>query len=344
MKLKEWIFGVLLMGPVMLCAQNNEQILKYINDYKDLAIAEMQRSGIPASIILAQGIHETQAGTSDLVISSNNHFGIKCKSSWTGQVVYHDDDARGECFRSYTSAADSYRDHSDFLVKSPRYASLFKLNPEDYSSWAYGLKKAGYATNSRYPQILIRLIEEYDLEKYSLIAMGKLPPEETIAANPGAGEVQRKTLDGFIDSTNQNPAAANTTYPEGLFTINSARVIFAKAGVSLLSISNQYEVPLARLLEFNDMNQEDVLANDQLIFLQRKRKTGMSPVHIVQSGESLYSICQSEGIRYESVLELNRMNPGEEPVPGEKIYLQTISTTRPALRNPGYKKTVLPSS
>jgi LysM repeat protein len=342
MKLKEWIFGILLMGPIAIRAQNNEQILTYINTYKELAIEEMQRSGIPASIILAQGIHETQAGTSELVLSSNNHFGIKCKSSWTGPTVHHDDDARGECFRSYATAADSYRDHSDFLVQSPRYAFLFKLNPEDYTSWAYGLKKAGYATNAKYPQILIRLIRDYDLEKYSLIALGKLPDEGNIAAN--SGETRRDTLAGFTDSTNQIPVAVNTPYPEGLFSINSARVIFAKAGVSLLSISNQYQVPLARLLEFNDMKQEDVLTADQLIFLQRKRKTGMSPVHIVQPGESLYSICQSEGIRYESVLEFNRMNAGEEPAPGEKIYLQSAASIRPALRNLGYKKPVMPSS
>ena len=109
----------------------------------------MQRTGVPASIILAQGIHETSAGTSDLVVASNNHFGIKCKSGWTGQVVYHDDDARGECFRSYAAAKDSYRDHSDYLSQTPRYSFLFKLNPEDYESWAYGLKKAGYATNQQ---------------------------------------------------------------------------------------------------------------------------------------------------------------------------------------------------
>ena len=162
----------------ILPAQSPDQINNYINTYKFLAIAEMQRSGIPASIILAQGIHETSAGTSDLVLASNNHFGIKCKANWTGQVVYHDDDARGECFRSYAAAEDSYRDHSDYLSQTPRYAFLFKLNPEDYESWAYGLKKAGYATNVKYSQILIKLIRDYDLEKYSLIALGKLPPEK----------------------------------------------------------------------------------------------------------------------------------------------------------------------
>ena len=176
--------GISMMVLVkILPAQSPDQINQYINTYKLLAISEMQRSGVPASIILAQGIHETQAGTSDLVVASNNHFGIKCKSGWTGPVVYHDDDAKGECFRGYATAADSYHDHSDYLSQTPRYAFLFKLNPEDYESWAYGLKKAGYATNQKYSQILIKLIREYDLENYTLIAMGKLPMEESSDGN-----------------------------------------------------------------------------------------------------------------------------------------------------------------
>src|SRR5580765_8052857 len=196
MSLKLRIMVFMMMLTRILCAQNPDQINNYINTYKFLAIAEMQRSGVPASIILAQGIHETSAGTSELVVASNNHFGIKCKANWTGQVVYYDDDARGECFRSYAAAEDSYRDHSDYLSQTPRYASLFKLNPEDYESWAYGLKKAGYATNVRYSQILIRLIRDYKLEKYSLVAIGKLPPE---AAAPGnlAKEMNRPSLEGF---------------------------------------------------------------------------------------------------------------------------------------------------
>ena len=342
MNVKLWL-GVFLMGLAkLLPAQNPDLINNYINTYKFLAISEMQRSGVPAAIILAQGIHETQAGTSDLVLSSNNHFGIKCKSGWTGQVVYHDDDARGECFRSYATAADSYRDHSDYLSQTPRYAFLFKLNPEDYESWAYGLKKAGYATNLRYSQILIRLIQDYNLESYSLIALGKLPAEE-----PQEGMSAKKqmpaTLPGFTDSSLQKAAPA-TSYPEGPFSINAAKVVYVKAGVSLLSLSIQYEIPLAHLLEFNDMHQEDVLICDQLIFLQRKRKTGDSAFHIVQPGESVYSICQTEGVRYENILEYNRLKPGEEPAPGEKVYLQTLSNSKPALRNQGNAKTAIPSS
>ena|SRR5450631_1451979 len=134
MNLKLRILIPVMLVARLLPAQDSEQIISYINTYKDLAIAEEQRSGVPASIILAQGIHETQAGTSDLVIASNNHFGIKCKDNWNGKVAYHDDDARGECFRSYSCAEDSYKDHSDFLRNSPRYSFLFSIDPENYQS------------------------------------------------------------------------------------------------------------------------------------------------------------------------------------------------------------------
>ena len=127
-------------------------IQQYIDQYKDLAIAEMKRTGVPASIKLAQGIHETMAGKSELVQKSNNHFGIKCKTGWNGPSVRHTDDARNECFRKYATANESYRDHSNFLKSSGRYASLFELDPTDYEAWAKGLKAAGYATNPVYAQ------------------------------------------------------------------------------------------------------------------------------------------------------------------------------------------------
>src|SRR5579864_5391007 len=235
MRLKLQILLITISFSRWVSAQTPEQVNAYINTYKFLAIAEMQRTGVPASIILAQGIHETSAGTSDLVVASNNHFGIKCKSNWTGQTVYHDDDAKGECFRSYAIAADSYKDHSDYLKQTPRYAFLFKLNPEDYEGWAYGLKKAGYATNIKYSQILIKLIQDYDLQKYSLIAMGKLPPEK-IDSGALAKELNREIIEGFFDSTLQKPTLS-ATYPDGPFSINATKVIYVKSGVSLLSLS-----------------------------------------------------------------------------------------------------------
>lgn len=168
------VLAVLFFCGAVVAAQTIT-IQEYIDTYKDMAIREMQRVGIPASITLAQGILETEAGNSDLVRRSNNHFGIKCKSSWTGESVYHDDDEQGECFRKYNNAEDSYRDHSNFLRGSERYAFLFKLDPSDYKGWARGLKKAGYATNPRYPDILIRNIEQYNLQQYTAIALGEQP-------------------------------------------------------------------------------------------------------------------------------------------------------------------------
>src|SRR5688572_11075716 len=154
-------------------AQSSTVIKNYIDQFKDIAMEEMVRTGVPASIKLAQGIHETAAGQSSLVRKSNNHFGIKCKTGWNGESVSHDDDARGECFRKYDDPAQSYKDHSEFLKTRSHYNFLFSLDPTDYQAWAHGLKKAGYATNPKYPQIIIKLIEDYNLQDYTLIAMGK---------------------------------------------------------------------------------------------------------------------------------------------------------------------------
>ncbi len=325
---------MLLLVSLAAGAQPADVVKNYIDRYKDIAITEMQRSGIPASIILAQGIHETEAGTSELVLRSNNHFGIKCKAEWTGDVVYHDDDARGECFRSYDKPEDSYRDHSEFLKNSSRYAFLFQLKPEDYKGWAQGLKRAGYATNPKYPQILIHLVEEYQLERYTLIALGKMQADAPVASNPGAAaEVEEKESNGLTGPTAGADSASR--YPEGQFKINFTKVVFAPAGMSMLALSNQYDVPLARLYDFNDMPQTDILEAGQLVFLQRKRKTGMNPYHPVSPGETLYLICQREGVRYESLLELNSLRKGEEPAAGERISLQHIAPAKPSLRSTG---------
>ncbi len=174
-QLKRNSFIFLLLLSTFSYGQQSETVRKYIDAYKDLAMQEMLRTGVPASITLAQGIHESGAGNSKLALSSNNHFGIKCKSNWTGETVKHDDDAKGECFRKYPSPVDSYKDHSDFLKNGARYASLFTLDPEDYTGWANGLKKAGYATNPKYPQVITKLVEDYNLQQYSLIALGKIP-------------------------------------------------------------------------------------------------------------------------------------------------------------------------
>jgi hypothetical protein len=310
MKTRIAVLCLLLIALKNGNAQSSGDVLNYINAYKGIAISEMQRTGVPASISLAQGIHETLAGTSDLVRQSNNHFGIKCKDGWTGTAVYHDDDSRGECFRGYNSPLDSYKDHSDFLKNSPRYGFLFKLDPMDYEGWANGLKTAGYATNRRYSEILIRLIKEFNLQQYSQIA---------------AGKIESTAQDSLLETAQKN-------YPQETFFINRSKVIFARGGTSLLAISDQYGIPLARLLDFNDLGeQEDILQKDQLLFLQRKRKMGVTEFHIVQHGETIYDIGQAEGIRFESLMALNQLSNGEKPAAGEKMYLKFPAPSKPML-------------
>lgn len=327
-----------LLAGSRLHAQDKQIILDYISTYREIAISEMQRSGVPAAIKLAQGIHETLAGTSDLVMKSNNHFGIKCKSTWTGESVSHDDDLRGECFRKYGTPADSYKDHSDFLKANQRYSFLFKLDPLDYSSWAWGLKKAGYATNPKYPQIIIRLIEDYNLQDYSLIALGKTPLHPELLAKTNGGEqpatggmgaaLPGETTEGTAAA---EPVAATTDYPTGEFRINDTRVIYATRGTSFLSIAEQYNVSLSRLFDFNDMQESEMVMKDQLVYLQRKRKTGSNEFHVVKAGETLYDIAQAEGMRLSELLEYNQLEKDMIPAPDVQLYLRYRAPARPLL-------------
>jgi len=327
---------VLTLGAQVARPQAQNTVREYINTYRLIAIEEMQRTGVPAAIKLAQGIHETTAGTSDLVQRSNNHFGIKCKSNWTGESVSHTDDAPDECFRKYNSPEDSYRDHSDFLKNNQRYAALFRLKGEDYRGWAYGLKKAGYATNPKYPLLLIKLIEEYDLQDYSLMALGKkeIPMQEWAVSKQDkpvtaglitAVESEQSDETGMLSETSQQ------NYPDGEFHINETRVVFAEKGASLLSLALRYDIPLKRLLEFNEMAEQETLTRSQLIFLQRKRKTGDADFHQVKAGESLYDIAQQRGIRMESLRELNHLTSDMLPAAGARLYLRKKADAPPPL-------------
>ena len=311
-----------------LTAQN-PAIIRYINTYKFLAIQEMQRTGVPASIKLAQGILETQAGESDLVKRSNNHFGIKCKTAWNGNKVYHDDDEKGECFRAYGSAEDSYRDHSDFLKRSQRYAFLFQLDPADYKDWAKGLKKAGYATNPKYTQQLIKYIETYDLQLYTLIALGRRKMEDEPPMYAVNSQVVPVISAAAMeqDSEDVQPEvpvkALRLRYPEEAFRINDTRVIVALAGTPLLALAEQYGVRYKHLLEFNELAEsDDIIRKDQLIFLQRKRRQGANAFHLVRKTETLYDIAQEEAIRLDNLLDYNQLQGNETPVAGQKLYLQ----------------------
>lgn len=275
-------------------AQPPATIQQYIDQYKELAIKEMKRTGVPASIKLAQGIHETMAGQSPLVLKSNNHFGIKCKTGWNGPSVRHTDDARNECFRKYNTAEESYRDHSNFLKGSGRYSSLFELDPTDYEAWAKGLKAAGYATNPVYAQTLIRLIEEYDLQQYSMVALGYENEEEDSTETKAAERIVQSEstptstaqapiipadVEIEMEPATQQPIqvisspAQENRYPSGIFKEQGYKAIYITAGTPFLVIAEQYKVPLARIFEWNNLAPATEAHVSQVLFLERKTKS-----------------------------------------------------------------------
>ena len=341
LKLSITFLSVLLGSQIF--AQSSQVIKSYIETYKDIAIAEMQRTGVPAAITLAQGIHETGAGTSDLVRRSNNHFGIKCKSDWKGESVSHDDDARGECFRKYNDPYESYRDHSDFLKYRPYYTDLFKLDPTDYEGWAYGLKKAGYATNPKYPQILIKLIKDYNLQDYTMIALNKETRDELVWASnkeESASDEEAKTE----PNEPVEDLALRTKYPSGVFKINETKVVLVYKGTSFLKIAEEHKLNLSRLFEFNDMKPVDVAERDQLIYLQRKRKTGANEFHLVAEGETLHSIAQTEAIRIEMLAEYNLLELHMHPATGEKLHLRSRAGSMPKLKEEKKRVAEMPAA
>lgn len=341
-------------------------IEEYIDLYKEIAMKEMIRTGVPASITLAQGIVETENGNSKLVKKSNNHFGIKCKETWTGPSVSHDDDAPGECFRVYNNAEESYIDHSNFLRTRKHYNFLFSLDPADYKAWAYGLKKAGYATNPAYPALLIKYIERYNLNEYSLIALGKKTGSDPILAKNDQ-PVVTTPVTTTVATVQQQPVAPQpeakpqpevvaivkkeepkkeepkkeqpkkevvkvaVDYPSGEFRINETRVVYVTKGTPFLAIAQKYNVQLKWLFDFNDLKEAEVLENDQLVYLQRKRRTGVNAVHVVAAGETLYDIAQTQGIRLDALLQLNQLTVNMQPAVGEQLYLQSPAPAAPKL-------------
>lgn len=298
--------------------------LQYIDTYKQLAIKEMKRSGIPASITLAQGLLETECGNSILVKKSNNHFGIKCKSNWTGESVAHTDDAPNECFRKYASAEDSYKDHSDFLKNSSRYSNLFSLSPTDYKGWAYGLKAAGYATNPRYPTILIANIEKYNLQQYDSMTQAG-PMLFADAAIP----VTAQNEDNKIETTPHEPLPV-VQKPLSKTKFNGLKAIFATKGTSLLALASGNNIPLSKLLEFNDLKNDGLLQDDQIIYLEKKARQGNRDYYISLHDESLRDVAQNIGVQLQSLVQFNNLSEQSNVRKGQKIYLRPIATSATA--------------
>jgi LysM repeat protein len=318
--------AVLFASYSILTAQNltPEQ---YIEKYKDVAVREMKRMGVPAAITLAQGLHETENGNSVLVKKSNNHFGIKCKSSWTGGGVSHDDDAPGECFRTYKDAEESYRDHSNYLRGNDRYASLFQLSPADYKGWAYGLKKAGYATNPKYPAILIQTIEKYNLQQYSLLAVNDVPKYDKSQFEddkevPFVYNEEEDTKPAAKNVSNKDVVPAAGSDWDRIGYINQVKCVMAKKGTSLLAIATRQDIALVKLLEYNDFAEDGLLVRDQPIFLEKKATQGNTGMYISKKGETLLDVAQQNGIQLEYLASYNSLTKNTVINEGTKLYLQ----------------------
>lgn len=289
------VFSIPTMGQMVW----NKAYQQYFDRYKDLAIEQMIRYHIPASITLAQGVLESGAGKSELTVRGNNHFGIKCHG-WTGGTIYHDDDERNECFRAYKNAYDSYEDHSKFLSTSSRYSSLFQLKQTDYKGWARGLKACGYATNPRYAIQLIDIIQLYKLYEYDTAKKyDKFQEHETHV---------RHQLEHQVYEFNQN------------------YYVIAKAGDTFRSIGKDVDVSYKKLAKYNEMDRDAQLEEGDYVWLQKKRRNAPKEYknrpHIVQAGESMYTISQKYGIRLKYLYKMNDLAPDYQIQVGDALRLR----------------------
>lgn len=286
-----FIIGIIVFICTSLNAQMkwNSRYQSYIDQYKDLAIAEMLKYNIPASITLAQGLLESGAGMSELARNGNNHFGIKCHD-WTGARTYHDDDADNECFRAYRDVYESYEDHSKFLARQPRYSSLFKLKRTDYKGWARGLKKCGYATSPTYAKQLIGIIELYKLHQYDN------------AKKYDKFMVERSSVKDVVPGINLHP----------IHIYNKNYYLNARQGDTFRSIAKEVGISYRKLAKYNERDKNDKLVAGEIIYLKKKQKKAdkayKNRPHRVKDGESMYSIAQYYGIRLESLYKMNGLS------------------------------------
>ena len=305
-RIKTYIIGISLLFCATSQAQMkwNQTYQTYINQYKDLAIEQMLRYHIPASITLAQGLFESSAGRSVLATQGNNHFGIKCHN-WTGPTQYHDDDARGECFRVYKDARDSYEDHSKFLARQPRYARLFELGQLNYKGWAQGLKQCGYATNPQYANKLIQIIELYKLFDYD----------------------KAKRFDRFMAEHSGSEQAVNA---QGLlhpiYKFNDNYYLITREGDTFKALGKEVEINWRKLAKYNERDKNDVMHKGEIVYLKKKRKKAPKQYknrpHIVKKGESMYIISQKYGIRLNNLYKMNYFDIDHQIKIGDRIRIR----------------------
>ncbi len=296
--------------------QGGDRITKteYISQYKDIAIAHMKKYGIPASITLAQGLLESGTGNSELARNAKNHFGIKCHG-WKGKKYYYDDDAKDECFRVYGSVEESYEDHALFLSKRGRYSFLFEYKSDDYKSWAKGLKKAGYATNPKYPALLIKLIEdnrlyEFDSGKYKR-------KEEPIAEKPTTPTTTKPKKPAFDSKLSVYVEKENGMHRNGV------PYVVVDAGKTIPEIAKLTNQPKRKIRKYNELEKGHTFSQNEVVFIAKKKgKSKFERIHVVQSGENLRKISQQYGVRMKRLIRKNQIENPDLITVGQQIKLR----------------------
>lgn len=301
-----------IITPVFLIAQSSETPMsreEYIQKFKRLAISEMKRSGIPASITLAQGCLESNNGNSRLALEGNNHFGIKCKNNWTGKRIFHTDDAPNECFRQYSNAEESYLDHTDFLLSSTRYSHLFALHVTNYKEWAHGLKKAGYATDPTYADRLIKIIEDNQLYIYD-----QAEEEKQLAA-----------IEQELRREHERPVSPEKLRISRPFEVrNGLKSIVVQQGDTFESLTRELGMSEWELYSYNDYGKGYQPRTNEILYIEYKPRKAdrQHRIHKVDAGDTMHFIAQIYGIKLNPLYARNRMKQGDEPKPGETIYLR----------------------
>lgn len=310
----------LVLAGLAVTGQDSRQT--YIDKYSDIAVSEMYRTGVPASITLAQGIIESGAGLSKLAVEGNNHFGIKCHTDWKGRTMAVDDDKKGECFRVYKNAEQSFRDHSDFLRYRDRYKFLFSYDVTDYKSWAYGLKKAGYATDPAYSGKLIKMIEDYKLWRYDTPKVEERP--DTIPESPEVIEEPKRIDTDVYDEDFVFPLK------RPVYEKNGVPFVYASEGDSYASIAQSYKLFRREILRYNDLDESEPLAPGTMVYIQPKKAyaaKGLDKYIVGEDPVTLRDICQRFAVRLRSVRRLNGFAADYVPSEGDTVLL------RPAKRS-----------
>lgn len=318
--MKHRIFLLFFFIVTGLTAQVNTRITKeeYIYKYRLIAVNEMLRTGIPASITLAQGMLESSNGNSELAVKANNHFGIKCHKDWTGQRVYMDDDTIAECFRVYGSPEESFTDHSHFLTNRGRYSFLFELQKTDYQGWAHGLKKAGYATNPQYAFLLIDLIEKNNLHQYDLMT---------------ADDLEKMMKEEKPNISHTRPPLPKPALSKVIKINNTDAYLVGSDDESPLSVADKFQMMPWQIYKYNDLpkNQFQFKKGD-IVYLKPKRRKGHNPTHKVGNIETVWEISQLEGIKLKMLLKRNHLEKGEEVAAGEVLVLSGHRDGKPKTR------------